>query len=426
MKKATGSKFAFFGYAYNLAEITRGIEVAKKLRDKGAKIEYYTHGGPHEGRISEAGFRLTRLLPLVTEAQHARFMDLDHGRARGELYTAKEWRDFAASEIEALRKFKPDAAYAGFNLPCAISARVANIPLIYLLPAQATRPYYRAGLGVFPEFLENNFTRVLPQFLKDGLFNFVMRRGNYLPIRDLNQALTSFGAAPLGSSFDILSADLVLLSDLPEITGLAADFLPADHHYIGPLFADLPEKLPREVKRVFGRSGLKVYCAMGSSGSKEVMRMAIETLRKTNYNVVAATTSILDPAEFEPFSDRFFVTRYVPAQLVNQMADLAVTHGGQGTLQNSIRAGRPIVGTPFQFEQQGNLEMLARAGVAVKISLRDFNAENLLREIADMAQKPSFRENAEKLGERMRSIDGAANAADLILRLVSKKSGTHP
>lgn len=421
MKSAKGTRFAFFGYAHNLAEITRGIEVAKKLRDRGARIQFFTHGGPHEGRISEAGFPLTTLDPVVTEAQHSRFMDLDHGRARGELYTALEWRNFAASEITALQKFKPHAMYAGFNLPCVISSRVTGIPLIFLLPAQGTRSYYEAGLGVFPEFLENGFTRALPHFMKDRLFNFLMNYVNYLPIRELNKALTSFGPPPLRSSFEVVSGDLVLLSDLPEITGLAAHLLPPSHEYIGPLFADLPVKIPREVKKVFSRKGLKIYCAMGSSGSSHVMRTAIHALKGTDYNVVAATTSILDPREFEPFSDRFFVTRYVPALQVNEMADIAVTHGGQGTLQNSMRAGRPVIGTPFQFEQQGNLQMIARAGAGVKIPLRHFTSENLLKHVEHVAREKAYSENARRLSERLQAIDGASNAADAILRFVRNR-----
>jgi len=41
-------KFAFFAYAYNLAEVTRAIEIARALRERGSEIEFFTHGGYHE------------------------------------------------------------------------------------------------------------------------------------------------------------------------------------------------------------------------------------------------------------------------------------------------------------------------------------------------------------------------------------------
>ena len=149
-------KIAFFAYAYNLAETTRGIEVAKALKKKGVNIQFFSHGGTHESRITEAGFSYTKLKPLMSEDHHKRFMDIDHGKIMNkELYTEEDWYQFAKSEVDALRKFKPDAVYAGFNIPTALSARVAKVPIIYLIPLQATPPFYKANLGVFPEFVEN-------------------------------------------------------------------------------------------------------------------------------------------------------------------------------------------------------------------------------------------------------------------------------
>ena len=104
--------------------------------------------------------------------------------------------------------------------------------------------------------------------------------------------------------------------------------------------------LGNEVKKVFNGQELKIYCAMGSSGTPTILRATIEKLKSTPYRVVAATTSILDPEEFRPFSDRFYVTRYLPATPVNEMADLAVTHGGQGTIQNPY--GRIFRGTTLK------------------------------------------------------------------------------
>ncbi len=412
-------RIAFFAYAYNLAETTRGIEVARALRDRGAVIQFFSHGGPHAHRITEAGFAYSELLPLMEESHHSRFMDLDHGRARGELYTADEWTRFAKAEIDALRTFGADAVYAGFNLPCAVSARALNVPLIWLLPAQAVRQYYEHGLGVFPEFLENRLTRLIPAGVKNRVFNLALTSVNYMPIKNINAALASLGAAPIRSSFEILSGNLVLLADLPEITGLPQAALPASHRYIGPLFANLPLEVPAEVHRVFDRPGLKIFCAMGSSGSDAAMRTALRALKQSPHNVVAATTSIMDPQEFAPFSERFFVTRYVPATTVNAMADLAITHGGQGTLQNSCWAGRPVIGTPFQFEQQSNLEMLVRAGAAIRIPLHEFTEHRLLREIDRMAAEPSYHENARKLSERLRQTNGAAAAADAVFELIA-------
>jgi len=76
-------RLAFFAYGYNLAEVTRAIEVARALRERGVEIRFYTHGGTHESCIPEAGFPLTTLQPLITPGKNAYLMDLDQGRRIG-------------------------------------------------------------------------------------------------------------------------------------------------------------------------------------------------------------------------------------------------------------------------------------------------------------------------------------------------------
>jgi len=102
---------------------------------------------------------------------------------------------------------------------------------------------------------------------------------------------------------------------------------------------------------------------MGSSALPRYLRMAALALRDSGHNVVIATTSILDPAELEPLPENVYATRYLPAPQVNELADVTVIHGGQGTVQMACWAGTPAVGVALQFEQQANLDMLARAGM---------------------------------------------------------------
>ena len=138
-------RIAFFAYAYNLAEVTRAIEVAKACQARGETIRFFTHGGTYEARITEAGFELTTLLPLISAEKNKYLMDLDQGRALGQPFSFQEWCAFVDSELDALADFEPDAFYAGMNLPSAITAKAMQVPLIYLLPIAGTQPYFEHG-----------------------------------------------------------------------------------------------------------------------------------------------------------------------------------------------------------------------------------------------------------------------------------------
>ena len=409
---------AFFAYAYNLAEATRAVEVAGALRERGAEVHFFTHGGPHESRIIEAGFPLTTLQPLITPEKSAFLMEIDQGRRIGrQPFTTAELTAYIESELAALRELRPAAVYAGMNLPCSISARAAGIPLIYLMSTPGTYPYFHHGLATLPESLENRLTFLLPRRWRDRLFNRLAPRF-YAGLRNYNRVARRYGAPPARTILDVVTGDLTLLADLPELSGLPAESLPDNYRHVGPVFAHLPLPVPDEVRRIFSRPGLKVFCAMGSSAPARVLRTAALALRDSGHNVVIATTSILDPAELAPLPENVYATRYLPAPQVNEMADVAVTHGGQGTLQTACWAGTPVVGVALQFEQQSNLDALARAGMGVRIPLRAFTGERLLAEVERVAGNPRYRQNAQRIQTLFRSTDGPANAAEAILAFI--------
>lgn len=415
----TPSRIAFFTYAYNLAETTRAIEIAKALLARGVEIHFFTHGGTHEKRISEAGFPFTTLNPIVTPEKNAYLMDIDQGRQLGQPFTVKELSTYVTTEVEALRALQPLAVYAGMNLPCVISAKAIGIPLIYLLPIAGTRPYFQHGLGVFPETFENWLTRKFPQSWKDKLMNTLALRLS-LGVGIFNRVARSYGLPPFRSTLELVEGNLTLLADLPELTGIPAASLPAGYRYVGPIFAHLPLPVPDEVQRVFNRSGLKVFCAMGSSTPAPVLQEVISALRACNHNVVIATTSILDPAELGPLPENVYATRYLPAPQVNEMADIAVIHGGQGTVQTALWSGTPIVGVALQFEQQSNLDLVVRAGAGKRLPLQSLNKERILAEIESVTQDASYRQNALRIQKLVRNTNGAQKAADEIIRFLSK------
>jgi UDP:flavonoid glycosyltransferase YjiC (YdhE family) len=49
------------------------------------------------------------------------------------------------------------------------------------------------------------------------------------------------------------------------------------------------------------------------------------------------------------------------------MADLAVIHGGIGTVMTAALAGKPVVGVGMQMEQVANLAALERLGFAIRV-----------------------------------------------------------
>jgi UDP:flavonoid glycosyltransferase YjiC (YdhE family) len=132
---------------------------------------------------------------------------------------------------------------------------------------------------------------------------------------------------------------------------------------------------------------------------------------------VCSTTTILDPEELGPATDNFYACRFLPAHLVNEMADIAITHGGQGTIQTAVWAGTPVVGIGFQAEQQANIDGIARAGMAVRIPIYAVSPKRLLKAIRTVKQE-TYRQNASRMKVLVRKTDGVKRSVELMNKFI--------
>jgi len=88
------------------------------------------------------------------------------------------------------------------------------------------------------------------------------------------------------------------------------------------------------------------------------------------------------------------------------MADLVVTHGGQGTVQAATAVRTPVVGVGFQMEQQIKLNHCMDDGAGIRIP--QHNQESGHRDSSQLEiQEPS---NSTCTGETDFIMDGARDA----------------
>lgn len=165
---------------------------------------------------------------------------------------------------------------------------------------------------------------------------------------------------------------------------------------------------------------------MGSSGTEEFLFEAIRALKLILNDdwtaVVLASRSIcsIDKAKEVAAGDaRLLVTdRFVPAPAANALADVVISHGGQGTVQCALAAGKPIVGVALQVEQQTNLDNAMNAGAAIRIQQQSWKAKNIRNAVLEVLHNPNYAASASRLAETLNSMDGAKTAAEVIWRFI--------
>jgi UDP:flavonoid glycosyltransferase YjiC (YdhE family) len=393
----------------------------------GADVSFFNHGGKHLYRIEEAGLSSINLLPEISEDQDNRIMAIDQFRVPlgTQLpFTEQELIAQVEADLEALAQYKPDGVYCGLNISSMISVPYSKLPRVTMVPTTLCPAFYKKRLATFPNSMEKSFflRHIVPGALKRRFFNSIMLKDIIKETAaTFNIVRKHFGLPPIYNMIDFVKSDLILLPDLPELSGLPENELPDKYKYTGPIFYKMNHlPVPEEAKAVFNRPGLKVFCSLGSSGSAEMLREIIATLRsQKDFNVVCATTTILDPSELGLAKENFYAARYMPSHLVNEMADIAITHGGQGTIQTSVWSGTPTIGIGFQSEQQANIEGLVRAGMGIRLKIYDVTPQAILNAIRKI-HNPVYKENARRMQQLVRRQDGVANSVRLMNELISQ------
>ncbi|MDJ0774079.1 MAG: glycosyltransferase, partial [Mastigocoleus sp. MO_167.B18] len=337
---------------------------------------------------------------------------------------------YVPAEADAFRQVNADAVLIGWNLPSYLSVQLAGIPIIVQQPAPWTAPFFDRKLAEFaPAIAGGSIVSLFHYLPMDRFVNWLMPRVR-LWIKPFNQLASELGLPPFKSTLDFMAGDLTLVMDTPSILGISPEELedyspahpeffhkPPKYRYGGPCYARLPGEVPEQVRDHFDTPRTKLYCAMGVSGSPRVLRSIIDIVRGLDLRALIVTTTILDD-DNNGSCDQVLVKSHVPAHLVNPMADIAITHGGAGTVQTAIHSGTPLVGIPMHQEQAGNISLVKKQGAGIMLWKQELTKKRLTSALEMLVTDFEYRENMKRLKLEQDQIDGAAKAAQEIVNFL--------
>lgn len=427
-------KIICFPHFYYLSEVSRLIEIGKALVTLEQEVVFFSHGGPYESLARDAGFDVVSIKPAMSAERAEEYMKYNRGEGSKSLsasfFTYQELKVYVSEEVDALRQVKADAVLIGWNLPSYLSVQVVGIPIIVQQPGAWTAPFFDRKMTEFaPALAGAKVSRLLHKLPMDGLVNWLMPRMR-LWIKPFNQLAQELGLPQYKSTLDFMAGDLTLVMDTPSILGIdpvdLANYIPAHpaffhkppvYRYGGPCYARLPGEVPEKVKEHFNTTQTKLYCAMGVSGSPDVLRAVIDIVRGLELRALIVTTTILEEGACDS-SGNVLITSHVPAHLVNPMADIAVTHGGAGTVQTAIHSGTPLVGIPMHQEQAGNITLVKRQGAGMMLWKSELTRKHLATSLETLVMNEKYQVNMMRLKQEQDKIDGAANAANEIINFL--------
>lgn len=112
------------------------------------------------------------------------------------------------------------------------------------------------------------------------------------------------------------------------------------------------------------------------------------------------------------------IASYIPYSQVFPLAAAIIHHGGIGTTAQALRAGVPQLIAPYLVDQPDNAARVVRLGVGRSIPLKRYQPKLVEKELRTLLTDTRYAARAQVVREEILREDGAARAAEIILRLI--------
>ena len=343
------------------------LGLAAELIRRGHQVRVLGHPQQGDGvRASGAAFEAYEALPTWDPRARTSFAGFVEKYPR--MFTD---RRFGIATRNAIAAHRPDAIVVDVLLSAAVDAAVTSatptIVMVHTLYEYVVSNFAKGPVGLLSTLKGSSLTRSLK------------------------------------------SADALVITSTPA---LARGVVPADAHYVGPIF-EPGEVAPVEADPA-ARRILVSLSTISYVGMLGVLQRIVDAVADLSEDVVVTTGGSIDPTELRA-PEHVLVRRSLShAELLPQTA-LVIGHGGHGTTTKALTAGVPLVIRPMTSlgDQTAVATAVVRAGVGVRLGGRD-SVDEIRRVVHGALHDRGLRERARALGRELRSVNGAARAADVV------------
>jgi UDP:flavonoid glycosyltransferase YjiC (YdhE family) len=149
------------------------------------------------------------------------------------------------------------------------------------------------------------------------------------------------------------------------------------------------------------------------------VRDALAGLTALPVDVLVAIGSYFDPTQLGPLPDSVRVERFVRQDLVLRQIDLAVHHGGSGTLLAAAAEGVPQLVMPMGADQFQNADALALSGAGVALPQGGVTAAAVRDGVRQLMDDPNYRAAANRVRSEILALPTPAERIDDLIALLA-------
>lgn len=411
---------------FNWGETHRMVGIGEELEKRGYQI-IYLGKGKYDYMIDETDF-IRAEVPTdeewFTQERIAKMMDMD--TYVNNYATAEEIDRQISAEVEVMRKYNPVCVVTGYRTTLSLSARVLNVPLVWVMSSAISKEFFTKKIESLPEnsILNRYFDKEKMNKNKDVMLGFVKQMLSMYDetSKEWNKVNKKYGLPKFESDLDIFKGELNIISD-PFEFGEDED----GYKYCGPIFLHKKIEMPEITKDIDSINKKKVFVILGSSGQKDHFTKVLDAVADYDCEFYIAANKALSPEDKAKYPSNFHFSDVFPVFDMAQKVDACITNGGQGTIYAVLAAGKPFVGISLFMEQQYNLETLTSRGFGLQVPKEKITKESM-KEALDKVLYDETYINKAKEGEAIvrKYYDdpdyyAEGKAADLIKEYLDEK-----
>lgn len=218
----------------------------------------------------------------------------------------------------------------------------------------------------------------------------------------------------------IADQNLVLI---PRSFQFEGDTFDDRYLFVGPALEGRDDRWTPPVDRQV----LLISLGTNFNNHPEWFRTCVQAFADSSWHVVITVGSRLDPSELEPLPDNIEAHSWLSHFAVLEHARICVTHGGMGTVMQSLYWGTPMVAVPnYAFDVTPMARRIEELGLGRRILDGQFDAATLRDAVEDLAVDADTFARAQEMQRDIRKAGGAARAADAILAQVDRAANKSP
>jgi MGT family glycosyltransferase len=302
----------------------------------------------------------------------------------------------AADTREELERTPTDALLSDSALfGSTLAAEAAGIPCALLSPTISLRPL--PGVPPLGSCLPMPRTPEDRTTVEGATDQFIAVMNEWLPM--LNSARASQALAPVDHVLELFDRAERLLIAMSAAFDFAADYLPNNVRYIGPLLDSSSWSQPWIAPWPSGSDRPRVLVSFSTTNQNQTdaLQRAVNAVAQAGMDGVATVGPALDAATLGA-PQNVALLPSAPHDAVMKNVSLVVTHGGHGTVSRALCHGLPLLVMPMG-RDQNDIALRVEAHGAGLILPAEASEPEIAAALGRLAKEPQFGIAARQLGD---------------------------